>query len=189
MKLKELFEAKGTDKQHIQRYTDLSRPLSRALYKHNIEGTEPPETIDGHHIPSLDRITTKSALSKNITVYTGIRHNPESIMDNNIIHFPVYVSTSEYESVAAKFAIRQARRKDDMEKNHIEPAHILAIHVKKGQHAVDISGKSLEQHEKERLLPRGTTVKVLDNPEIYDIEGRPVYVWDCLIISQNNQVS
>jgi len=123
----------------------------------HIEGTEPPETIEGHHIPSLDRITTKSAF--------------------------------EYESVAVKFAIRQAGRKDDREKNHIEPAHVLAIHVKKGQHAVDISGKSLEQHEKERLLPRGTTIKVLDNPEIYDIEGRPVYVWDCLIISQNNQVN
>jgi len=48
MKLKELFEAKVTDKQHIQRYTDLSRPLSRALYKHHIEAwmpTTPPRTV------------------------------------------------------------------------------------------------------------------------------------------------
>jgi len=47
MKLKELFEAKVTDKQHIQRYTDLSRPLSRALYKHHIEAWMPTTPQDG----------------------------------------------------------------------------------------------------------------------------------------------
>lgn len=185
MKLKEIFEAKTTDKQHIQRYTDLSRPLSRELYKHHSEGTEPPEMIDGHHLPSLDRITTKSTVSKNITVYTGIRHNPEDIKSvDGTIYFPAYISTSEYESIAEKFAIRQAKRKDDREHNYKESAHILAIHVQKGQYAVDISGKSLEKHEKERLFPRGTTIKVLDNPNIHEVEGRKIYIWDCLIIRQ-----
>lgn len=183
-----LYEAQITNADQIRKYTDLSRPLSRELYKHHRENTIPPEFIDHYHLPTLDKISQKG-LSKNVILYTGIRHDPRNLVDaNNTIHSPAFLSTSTKFGIGSQFAHRQARRKDIFSgngdgKSHIEPAHILKIHVKKGQLAGNISKKSLEKHEDEYLIPRNTVIKIDPTPEINDGE-RPTYVWDCYIISQ-----
>jgi hypothetical protein len=176
-----LEEAKITDKKHIENYTDLSRPLSRILHQHHKDGTEPPRQIEheGQHfdLDALDRITTKSKLPKNHEVFTGIRHDPrDHLTDDGHVHLPAYTSTSDYHSIGKKFAIKQARRKDS--EGSLGDAHILHIHLKKGQHAVSIAGKSTYRDEGERLLPRNTRLKLHPEPEVStDSDGRKVHTW------------
>jgi len=182
---KEFVTEAKTAKAEIERYTDLSRPLTRELYKHHAEGTQIPDEFEGHSIPALDAITKKSKLTKSIIVHTGVRHDPSTIADKDgHIHNPAFMSTSDVYSVAHKFATRQARRKDT--EGHIEPAHVISIELKAGQHAVDISSKSKESHEKERLLPRNTKIKLNPVPDIKtDSTGRLVHHWSAHVVSQD----
>lgn len=177
-----LVEAKITDKKHIENYTDLSRPLSRILHQHHADGTQPPRQIEheGQHfdLDALDRITTKSKLSKNTEVFTGVRHDPSKHVDENgHLHLPAYTSTSDYHSVGKKFAIKQARRSDSDGKP-LADGHILHVHLKKGQHAVSIASKSTYKDEGERLLPRNTKLKVHPTPETTtEADGRKIHTW------------
>jgi hypothetical protein len=178
-------EAKVTDKKHIENYTDLSRPLSRILHQHHKDGTTPPSHIEheGQHfdLDAMDRITTKSRLSKNTDVYSGVRHDPSKHVDEHgHLHLPAYTSTSEHFHVAHKFATRQAARSDNHETGEKTDGHVIHFHMKKGQHAVDISGKSLEGHEKERLLPRNIKVKIDPTPDTHTERhqgARKIHVW------------
>lgn len=170
-------EAKVTDKKHVQNYTDLSRPLTRELWKHHKEGTQPPQHVEGHDLEALDRITTKSHLTKNMELYSGVRHNPMDHVDaDGHMHIPAYTSTSEHYSVAHKFAVKQARRGDADGK--MKDGHIIKFQMKKGQHAVSLAKNSLESHEAERLLPRNIKVKVHPHPETrVNSEGRTIHEW------------
>jgi hypothetical protein len=183
-----LYEAKKiTVVDQIRHYTDLSRPLSRELYKHHANGTEIPEFVDVHHIPTLDKIVSKK-LPKNITLYSGIRHDPRTTMSgDDTMHIPAYMSTSTKYGIAQKFADRQAARKDVFDTHGVskaESAHILEINAKKGQFASNISKKSLERDESEYLLPRNTILKLSDKPEILHGSDRDTYVWSCIIFKQ-----
>lgn len=62
-------EAKESNKTHIAGYTDLSRPLSRELYRLHAERLPVPDSIEGHNIPALDEITKKTSLSKKLVVH------------------------------------------------------------------------------------------------------------------------
>ena len=175
-----------TDKKHIENYTDLSRPLSRVLWDHHKQGTTPSSKIsvnDQHFdLDALDKITTKSKLNKSMTLYSGIRHDPSKHMDDTgHVHIPAYTSTSEQYSVAHKFANRQARRSDDGDTK--ADGHVLRFNMKKGQHAVDISGKSIESHEKERLLPRNIKVNLNHAETNINSEGRKIHVWDAHVVT------
>ena len=180
-----MVEAKETAKSHIARYTDLSRPLSRELYRLHDEGLPVPDTIEGHNIPALDDITKKTSLSKKLVVHTGIRHNPMTLVDkDNNIHIPAYLSTSESKDVADRFATRQARRSD--RGDTLADAHVLSIGMERGQYGANISGKSVEKDEAERLLPRNTVLKIHPVPKIRtDKTGRKIHTWDAKIVSQN----
>lgn len=191
MKLKDLInEAKKiTLVDQIRIYTDLSRNLSRTLYKHHVDGTMPPEFIqqdtsgskDNHHLPTLDIIANKK-LPKNMTLYTGIRHNPMDFVDGSgKLHTPAFMSTSTKWSIALKFALRQASRKDNHAENHFESAHILEINAKKGQSAGSLNAKSTEKSENEFLLPRNTILHINPDPEKSKEENRDLYTWICTI--------
>lgn len=191
-----LTEAKMTDKKHIENYTDLSRPLSRILHAHHQAGTQPPRQIehDGQHfdLDALDKITHKSKLTKNTDVYSGVRHDPSKQVDENgHLHLPAYTSTSEHFHVAHKFAERQASRSDNHETGDKADGHIIHFHLKKGQHAVDISKKSTYGpgsdmgDEKERLLPRNLKVKLDPKPETHTerhIGARKFHVWHAHVV-------
>lgn len=191
MKILELFnEAKPVDQ--IKRYTDVSRNISRELYKHHADNSTVPEYIDDVHIPTMDDITSKM-LSKNMKLYTGVRHDPRTTVDaNNIMHVPAYMSTSDRYSVAERFAQRQASRKDKYEndvKVHNEPAHVLEISAKKRQLAAKIANQSAYRDENEFLLPRNTKLQIVGEPEVYvspdidDKSKRELYLWQCIIVS------
>ena len=184
----------------VRMYTDLSRNLSRELYRHHNNGTVPPEFImqdekndskKHHHLPTLDNIAFRK-LPKNMTLYTGIRHNPLDFVDGGgHLHTPAFMSTSTSWGVAVQFAKRQSSRKDvfaeDGKKTYVEPAHILEISAKRGQFAGNLSIKSVLQSENEFLLPRNTILKVNPAPEINPGSQRDTYVWSCVIVAQKIQ--
>lgn len=199
MKLSYLIQEakKITMADQIRMYTDLSRNLSRELYKHHGNGTIPPEFIIQdksfgekyqHHLPTLDKIASRK-LTKNTTLYTGIRHNPMEYVDaSGHLHTPAFMSTSTQWGIAMQFARKQAARKDRFGEENArfsEPAHILEIEAKKGQFAGNLSIKSVLQSEKEFLLPRNTVLKIDPTPEINPGSERETYVWQCKIVSQN----
>ncbi len=181
----------------IRMYTDLSRNLSRELYKHHANGTIPPEFImqdndskGQHHLPTLDKISFRK-LTKNTTLYSGIRHNPLDFVDSNFhLHTPAFMSTSTSWGIASSFARKQAGRKDKYSENgeikHTEPAHILEINAKRGQYAGNLSIKSVLKDENEYLLPRNTVLQINPNPEINPGSNRETYVWECSIVSQKS---
>ena len=179
-------EARLSQKAEIERYTDLSRNLSKSLYDHHQAGTTPPENFDGHSLSMLDTITKKSKLAKNTIVHTGVRHDPSSLADENgHIHLAAYTSTSDDHHQAYRFAARQASRRDDHANNTKQTGHIISIHLKKGQHAVSIQSKSAYKDEKERLLPRNTKLKLHPVPSIStDAEGREIHTWTAHVVSQ-----
>lgn len=180
-------EARITAKDQIKRYTDLSRDLSRELYKHHKDGTTPPENFEGHNLPMLDSITRKSKLTKSIVVHTGVRHDPSTIIDQDgHLHLAAFTSVSDDYSIGHKFATKQARRKDDHINGTMHPAHVISIEMKKGQYAVPISNKSTYQEEQERLLPRNTKLKIEQNPVTKtDSTGRVVHNWKAHVVSQD----
>ena len=178
-------EARISQKAEIERYTDLSRNLSRSLYDHHKAGTSPPENFDGHSLSMLDKITKKSKLSKTTIVHTGVRHDPSTLTDEHgHIHLAAYTSTSDNHDTARKFAVLQASR-NDKSLTDKKPGHVISIELKKGHHAVSIQSKSRFREEQERLLPRNTKLKIHPTPTIStDSDGREIHNWTAHVVSQ-----
>ena len=179
-------EARLSQKAEIERYTDLSRDLSRSLYNHHMAGTTPPEHFEGHSLSMLDTITKKSKLAKNTIVHTGVRHDPSTLTDEHgHLHLAAYTSTSDDYDQAHKFAVKQARRNDDNINKTKKIGHVISISLKKGQHAVSIESKSTYKDEQERLLPRNTKLKINPTPNIStDADGRVIHNWSAHVVSQ-----
>ena len=153
---------------------------------------ESTTNVEGHNISALDDITRKSRLTKKTEVHTGIRHHPMSLVDeDNNLHIPAYMSTLEHKSIADKFDVSQARRKDTEDKK--EPEHVLSIAMEKGQYGVNISGKSVygtnngfSDDEAERSLPRNAKLNIHPVPGIrQDSTGREIHTWKAKVVSQD----
>jgi hypothetical protein len=189
-----VIEAKMTKKDHIQNYTDLSRPLTHQLYRSHAAGVNPPRKFehDGQKfdLDALDSIASNVAMKKNTELYSGVKHDPSKHVDEHgHLHLPAYTSTSEYKSVAHKFAKTQASRKDVPGEEKVD-GHIIKFNMKKGDRTSGCLSKKSKYgndspigDEKEHLLPRNTKIKIHPTPETHVTDdGRKIHTWNAHIV-------
>ncbi len=108
----------------------------------------------------MDNVINKSKTPHKLVVYSGTRHDPREIKnENNILHHPAYLSTSLSEVFAS------GRAKSLSGHNPNRNSHLLKIHVPKdhpGAYIPSITNEAFtNQTEREFTLPRHTNLKYI----------------------------
>ena len=151
-------DAKSMDLPHkkaLDAYTNNSRTINDYHWKKAKGSRVPNENID-EKSRDLDSIIHSHKTPKKMVVYSGTKHDPREIKDeNNIVHHPSYLSASLDKDVAKQFGDRLATRKGEMLYKHV-----LKIHVPEGHPGAYIAHSGLAlKSEMEFMLPRGTNMK------------------------------
>lgn len=130
------------------------------------------------HVESLDKSFAhpNAVLKHDLHVFHGTdKFNPgeEAKKGSGRITFPSYTSTSIDPKIASDFA------------GSSSSAHILHIHLEKGQRAHYLGSNSHFDHEKEVLLPRNSTIKVNPIPTIVHTgDGDKQHIWHGHVVGQ-----
>ena len=193
---------------HDLKHHDLLRNYSEHSYKINDQLVDQYvhgiELSDKEHIETLDKLINVPA-KYNITVYSGIKWNPEDYwdklgvsVDHTItMHLPAYTSTSTDINVAFKFSrfltgISENRKiqfrsksiqreyEQDGDSNYL---HVLKIEIPAGIKLGSLVSQSKHKNEKEVVIQRG--VGIIIHPKvqlILDEDGNFVFLWNAEII-------
>ena len=124
------------------------------------KGEEPGESADeyyGSKIKTLDSALAKHGAPKKLTVYSGIKYDPRTRMDEKrIVQHPAYLSTSISKGMAKGFGYSR---------NESSPLsatyHVLKIKVPKGHPGAYVDHFSKNDGEHEFILPRGMKLRYL----------------------------
>jgi hypothetical protein len=150
---------KFNDKNHkdnIYKYTTDSYAVNNHLWKKNknLEETDDEKENFNHpltpKINHLDSALNKHKTPHSLTVYSGTRHDPNKLKDENgIVDHPSYLSTSLSLGMGKSFA--------EVQKGNIR--HVMCINVPKDHPGAYVANISDKPEEREFILPRGTRLK------------------------------
>ena len=145
------------EKYALSRYTDGSKKINGYHWlKHKHPSHEDLE--QGHYTKHLDSVLSKTKTPKKIVLYSGTKHDPREIKnEENIVHHPAYLSASLSKRKSETFAY--VNQNKDIE-NKICNRHLLKIHVPKDHPGAYVGGTDFSlPSEKEFILPRGTNLR------------------------------
>lgn len=141
------------DKRHLVFYTGgHSKNLNRALIE------DRPSNLNGESRLSHSAMSEHmKPIGVDYHVYSGTGRDFSKIMKGagDTLHSPAYISTSHSFDVAKGFA----KGKSPSTKSPHIPLHYIHIHVKPHNKALYAAGYSNFGHEKETIIPEGTTLK------------------------------
>lgn len=114
-----------------------------------------PDQVQAY-INKLDSAFEDTGAPFAYTVYTGLssRYNPKKIRPGNDYIFRGFISTSLDIDICISNFINTGA----------QDGIILEIDIEKGQKSIYIEGMTMNETEKETLLPRGTKVRVVSGP-------------------------
>lgn len=169
----------------LQHYTasGASR-LNSALYRQktleNIKDRDPSIAED---IVDLDNALHKHRTPHDMHVYSGIEFNPKRLGHQGDqsgiykVHLPAYTSASLHPKIAEYFGKRH-----DSNDGAI---NIVKIHVPKGSRGAYIDHISLNQGEREFVLPRGSKLHIHPEPTVTMTKGSfpdKLHVWHAKLV-------
>lgn len=190
---KEFSKHPGTE--HVKRYSEYSGNINHNLLagrhahkktwrpephytEHDLEWNRAAKKRHKTQVAGIDRALKASKLEHDVHVYHGTyRFNPGELAKKSAtghIKSAAYLSTSIDKSKARSFAGG---------KYNPEAAHVLHIHMKKGQHGLYLGPRSNFPEEHEMLLPRNTTLKIHPKPTKLP---SGVHVWHAHVVDKHD---
>lgn len=149
--------------QAIENYTgDGYAEINRYLYKGHDDGVSPEQDkIINRTIETLDSAFEETQTPFPYTVYSGLssRYKADKFQLGGEYIFRGYVSTSlDFNTAIGGFA----------DVGDSDQPVVLQVELKKGQKAIYVDAVSVNQGERETLLPRGSKIKVISGPHVLD---------------------
>lgn len=139
-------------------YNDINQrliSLPTGIAAKNIQPTSPDDYVPST-IASLDSALSKSKSPMYFTVYAGIgnSYNPTQFVPGQTMTFKSYRSTSLNPNIIL----------NNVERDGDQSTAVLQIQIKKDSSGMYVNDFSTNSDESEYLLPRGTSIRIVDGP-------------------------
>ena len=132
-------------------------------------------------IKHLDSAIKKNPLQHEVHVYSGAGFDPMKHMnDDKLMHSPAFISTTHSRRVAYNHAKPRA------EPDNTATSHIIHLHLKKGDPAINISHHSQYPGEHETVIGRNVTLQhhgYEDHPDGFNV-GHKIRVHHMSIVKK-----
>ena len=152
----------------IESYTDSSRSLNNYHWERHKNPAKEAYSGFENRTQNLDGALHKHRTPHKLTVYSGTQIDPRDMKDEkNMVHHPAYLSTSLNKHSASFFAPLKSLDADGEKYTR----HIMKIHVPKGHPGAYVDHISMNQGEREFILPRGTNLKYKGTQSLKDPNG------------------
>lgn len=140
------------EKDELKRYSRSSFDLNATLIGRHHLDQPVTESVHGHHLPTLDRLTRKP-IGRKLSVFSGVGFDPQKEANSEgLLHLPAYTSSSLVRDVGHDFAEMQRPAGAKMK-------HILHIHMEPHNQGIYTANHG-HSFEREMLLPRKTTLRI-----------------------------
>lgn len=180
---------------------DMFGPINRYLYSGFEEGTTGTQAQKiKATIADLDSAFDQTEIPFDYSTYTGLsdRYKPENFKVGESYIFRGYVSTSlSHDTALTEFSTGQPDKRKGKKSGGSEVRVMLQIDLRKGQKGIYVSGEARGNHkmgerksvygdtttpvdydetsatsnEKETLLPRGSSIKIISGPHYVDLNA------------------
>ena len=163
----------------IRDYTISSLGVNSELFQAN-KNKEKPDRSLTTRIRNTDSALKQFKLSKPLNTYSGVKFDPgreAGDSPDRKIHLPAYTSSSISPKVAHGFSKMSSHPTDPTKRI----SHVLRFNLPEGHHGIYAGQHSEHPHEKEFIIPRDTTVKIGDKPEVYQHptnKNEEIHIWD-----------
>lgn len=172
----------------LNQYTDSSYQINDELVKHHNDPQNMSQK-NARHTAHIDHALNNSHLEHDVHVYHGTyKWNPGIESKKNVaghVKIPTFMSTSINKKWAHRFSgarwVNDSSNKEMIARNNPKGAHVLHIHLKKGQKGMYIGNNSMAGNEHELLLPRNQTLKIHPKPTVLR-DG--THIWHTKVVDQ-----
>jgi hypothetical protein len=163
----------------IRDYTVSSIVVNSRLF-HAHRNKETPDSSIRKSVRNTDAALKQFKLPTRLNTYSGVKFDPGKESENSPdrkIHLPAYTSTSISPKVAKGFSKMMTHPTDPTKRI----SHVLRFNLPEGHHGIYAGQNSSHPNEKEFIIPRDTTVRIGDKPEVYQHPTNTkeeIHIWD-----------
>jgi hypothetical protein len=163
----------------IKDYTVSSLGVNSELFQAH-RNKEKPDSSIRTRVRNTDAALKQFKLPTRLNTYSGVKFDPGKEAENSPdrkIHLPAYTSSSISPNVAHGFSKLSSHPTDS---NKVV-SHVLRFNLPEGHHGLYVGKHSEHSREKEFIIPRDTTVRIGDKPEVYQHpknRAEEIHIWD-----------